>query len=40
VTLVDLKDFPMPVYDGDLEAASGIRSRASGSRSSSSSTTA
>lgn len=24
VTLVDLKDFPMPVYDGDLEAASGI----------------
>jgi len=24
VTLVDLRDFPMPVYDGDLEAASGI----------------
>jgi NAD(P)H-dependent FMN reductase len=24
VTLVDLKEFPMPVYDGDLEAASGI----------------
>src|SRR6185295_2220277 len=24
VTLVDLKDFPMPVYDGDLEEASGL----------------
>jgi chromate reductase, NAD(P)H dehydrogenase (quinone) len=24
VTLVDLRDFPMPLYDGDLEAASGI----------------
>ena len=24
VTLIDLRDFPMPVYDGDLEAASGI----------------
>src|SRR5262245_42437244 len=24
VTLVDLRDFPMPVYDGDLEAASGL----------------
>jgi chromate reductase, NAD(P)H dehydrogenase (quinone) len=24
VTLVDLRDFPMPLYDGDLEASSGI----------------
>src|SRR5215510_7745398 len=24
VTLVDLRDFPMPPYDGDLEAASGL----------------
>ena len=24
VTLVDLRDYPMPVYDGDLEAASGL----------------
>jgi len=24
VTLVDLRDFPMPLYDGDLEVASGI----------------
>ena len=24
VTLVDLRDFPMPVYDGDLEAHDGI----------------
>jgi NAD(P)H-dependent FMN reductase len=24
VTLVDLRDFPMPLYDGDLEAASGL----------------
>jgi len=24
VTLVDLRDFPMPIYDGDLEAASGL----------------
>ncbi|HYF01183.1 MAG TPA: NAD(P)H-dependent oxidoreductase [Planctomycetota bacterium] len=24
VTLVDLRDFPMPLYDGDLEAQSGI----------------
>src|SRR5438874_12816828 len=24
VTLVDLRDYPMPIYDGDLEAASGI----------------
>jgi chromate reductase, NAD(P)H dehydrogenase (quinone) len=24
VTLIDLKDLPMPVYDGDLEAAEGI----------------
>lgn len=23
-TLVDLRDFPMPLYDGDLEAASGL----------------
>jgi chromate reductase len=23
-TLVDLRDFPMPLYDGDLEASSGI----------------
>src|SRR3954447_7404881 len=24
VTLIDLKDYPLPIYDGDLEAASGI----------------
>src|SRR6185295_2879266 len=24
VTLIDLKDFPLPVYDGDLEAAEGL----------------
>jgi NAD(P)H-dependent FMN reductase len=24
VTLIDLRDFPMPIYDGDLEAADGI----------------
>jgi chromate reductase len=24
VTLVDLRDYPLPIYDGDLEAASGI----------------
>jgi NAD(P)H-dependent FMN reductase len=24
ITLIDLRDFPMPVYDGDLEAADGI----------------
>jgi len=24
VTLIDLRDFPMPLYDGDLEAESGI----------------
>jgi len=24
VTLIDLKDLPMPIYDGDLEAAEGI----------------
>jgi NAD(P)H-dependent FMN reductase len=24
VTLIDLRDYPMPLYDGDLEAASGI----------------
>ena len=24
VTLIDLRDFPMPLYDGDLEAASGL----------------
>jgi NAD(P)H-dependent FMN reductase len=24
VTLIDLRDFPMPVYDGDLEASDGI----------------
>jgi chromate reductase, NAD(P)H dehydrogenase (quinone) len=24
VTLVDLRDFPMPIYDGDLEAHEGI----------------
>lgn len=24
VTLVDLRDYPMPLYDGDLEAASGL----------------
>src|SRR5258705_7542948 len=24
VTLIDLRDFPMPIYDGDLEAKEGI----------------
>ena len=24
ITLIDLKDYPMPLYDGDLEAASGV----------------
>jgi NAD(P)H-dependent FMN reductase len=24
VTLIDLRDFPMPLYDGDLEAAEGL----------------
>lgn len=24
VTFIDLRDFPMPIYDGDLEAASGL----------------
>ena len=24
VTLIDLRDFPMPIYDGDVEAASGL----------------
>lgn len=24
VTLIDLRDFPMPLYDGDLEAGSGL----------------
>lgn len=24
VTLIDLKDFPMPIYDGDLESESGL----------------
>jgi chromate reductase, NAD(P)H dehydrogenase (quinone) len=24
VTLIDLKDYPLPIYDGDIEAASGL----------------
>jgi NAD(P)H-dependent FMN reductase len=28
VTLADLKDYPMPLYDGDLEAGSGIPEKA------------
>src|SRR5438128_1846133 len=24
VTCIDLKDYPLPIYDGDIEAASGI----------------
>lgn len=24
VTLIDLRDFPMPIYDGDIESASGL----------------
>src|SRR5690349_24995270 len=28
VTLVDLRDYPMPFYDGDLEAAEGLPEKA------------
>lgn len=28
VTFIDLKDFPMPLYDGDLESAEGLPSNA------------
>jgi chromate reductase len=28
VTLIDLKDFPLPVYDGDLETAEGLPANA------------
>jgi len=28
VTLIDLRDFPMPLYDGDLEAAEGLPPKA------------
>ena len=28
VTLVDLRDFPMPLYDGDLESAEGLPEKA------------
>lgn len=28
VTLIDLKDYPMPLYDGDLESASGLPEKA------------
>ena len=28
VTLIDLRDYPLPVYDGDLEAAEGIPANA------------
>ena len=28
VTLIDLRDYPMPLYDGDLEAASGLPPKA------------
>lgn len=28
VTLIDLRDFPMPLYDGDLEAAQGLPEKA------------
>jgi chromate reductase, NAD(P)H dehydrogenase (quinone) len=28
VTLIDLRDFPMPLYDGDLEAAEGLPAKA------------
>ena len=28
VTLIDLRDYPLPVYDGDLEAAQGIPANA------------
>ena len=28
VTLIDLKDFPLPVYDGDIEAAEGLPANA------------
>lgn len=30
VTLVDLRDWPMPIYDGDLEAAEGLPQNARG----------
>lgn len=33
VTLVDLRDYPMPLYDGDLEAESGIPEQAKALRS-------
>lgn len=32
VTLIDLKDFPMPLYDGDLEAESGLPENATALR--------
>ena len=28
VTLIDLKDFPLPIYDGDVEAADGLPANA------------
>lgn len=28
VTLIDLRDYPMPIYDGDLEDASGLPAKA------------
>ena len=28
VTLIDLRDYPMPLYDGDLEAAEGLPAKA------------
>ena len=28
VALIDLRDFPMPLYDGDLEAADGLAAEA------------